>query len=195
METIVTEKKCSKCGQVKTLSEFNKQKLCKYGVRPECKKCKYKNEKAWKSKNTERVREYMRSYGREHEKTYCEIRRARERQRYVDNPQAILARNRKYTDRRPEVQLAIGRNYRAKKRANGGCVSPDDWSDVLERYGHRCLNCGATERIEQDHVIPISRGGIHHKSNLQPLCKTCNVRKGTRAYDYRFDKGAAWMTE
>jgi 5-methylcytosine-specific restriction endonuclease McrA len=31
-----------------------------------------------------------------------------------------------------------------------------------------------------DHMTPISRGGEHTTDNLQWLCETCNLKKGTR---------------
>lgn len=54
-----------------------------------------------------------------------------------------------------------------------------------QRYGARCLKCGATERLHWDHVVPLSRGGRHCVSNLQRLCKPCNEAKHTKVADYR----------
>lgn len=51
---------------------------------------------------------------------------------------------------------------------------------VLQRDGHRCVWCGATEQLEIDHVVPYCEGGPGHPSNLQTLCKPCNLRKGGR---------------
>ena len=55
---------------------------------------------------------------------------------------------------------------------------------ILLKYRHRCANCGATERLEIDHIIPLSRGGRHDEDNFQVLCKRCNLRKG-RGFDFR----------
>ena len=44
-----------------------------------------------------------------------------------------------------------------------------------------CAACGATDRIEVDHIIPVSKGGHGRESNLQPLCRPCNQSKGTKA--------------
>ena len=49
---------------------------------------------------------------------------------------------------------------------------------VLERDDHRCRACGATDRLEIDHVIPISQGGTSEDDNLQVLCNPCNRVKG-----------------
>ena len=59
---------------------------------------------------------------------------------------------------------------------------------VFARHGHACLACGSIENICIDHVIPVNKGGENNISNYQPLCKSCNSRKGTNTTDYRKSK-------
>jgi 5-methylcytosine-specific restriction endonuclease McrA len=47
------------------------------------------------------------------------------------------------------------------------------------------LKCGAEGKPQQDHIIPLAKGGVHHPTNLQPLCRKCNERKQARTVDYR----------
>jgi hypothetical protein len=49
---------------------------------------------------------------------------------------------------------------------------------VWQRDGGRCVGCGARERLEFDHVIPLALGGSNTARNLQLLCESCNRRKG-----------------
>lgn len=51
---------------------------------------------------------------------------------------------------------------------------------VWQRDGARCTQCGASEYLEFDHVIPFSRGGATSVNNLQILCRACNQAKGAR---------------
>lgn len=55
---------------------------------------------------------------------------------------------------------------------------------MLEILGNRCLKCGAG-RVTRDHIVPLSRGGLNHPANLQPLCVRCNNRKADQIVDYR----------
>lgn len=49
---------------------------------------------------------------------------------------------------------------------------------IVKRDSNTCLTCGATKNLTVDHIVPESRGGTHHESNLQTLCRRCNSRKG-----------------
>jgi 5-methylcytosine-specific restriction endonuclease McrA len=53
----------------------------------------------------------------------------------------------------------------------------------------RCWYCGADfSRLKRtlDHVVPRSRGGSNHPSNLVFACQSCNSEKGSRSLeDYR----------
>lgn len=70
-------------------------------------------------------------------------------------------------------------NYRAKL-SEGPPFDAAAWNAKLRTLGGRCQNCGSPDRIEIDHIIPVSRGGTNHIDNLQPLCRPCNASKGNR---------------
>lgn len=43
-----------------------------------------------------------------------------------------------------------------------------------------CVRCGTFEVLTVDHILPVSHGGGDERSNLQPMCFSCNVSKGNR---------------
>ena len=51
---------------------------------------------------------------------------------------------------------------------------------VYQRDQGKCVECGATEYLEYDHVIPHSKGGASSEGNLQLLCRKCNLAKSDR---------------
>jgi hypothetical protein len=57
-------------------------------------------------------------------------------------------------------------------------IPADIRSAVWQRDGGQCVECGSTENLEFDHVIPVSMGGAHTVRNLQLLCVSCNAAKG-----------------
>jgi hypothetical protein len=51
---------------------------------------------------------------------------------------------------------------------------------VWQRDDGRCVECGAKENLEFDHIIPVAEGGATTERNIQLLCEPCNRRKGRR---------------
>jgi len=49
---------------------------------------------------------------------------------------------------------------------------------VWQRDGGVCVSCGSKERLEFDHIIPLTMGGSNTARNLQLLCEPCNRAKG-----------------
>ncbi len=76
---------------------------------------------------------------------------------------------------------AHARHYQHTKRANGGDLSAEDWDTIQEMYGYRCAYCYQQVELQQEHVIPISRGGKHSWDNVVPACGLCNTRKSNRS--------------
>lgn len=64
-------------------------------------------------------------------------------------------------------------------------IKTGKWWEVLARDKWKCLSCGRTTRengvlLEVDHIIPRSKGGTDDISNLQTLCKKCNIGKSNK---------------
>lgn len=111
--------------------------------------------------------------------------------------------NLEHPQERYEANLRVSREYkraysrlylharRARQKASGVFkVTNKDWRRLVDRYRGCCSYCGLKpEKLEQDHIIPISRGGIHSIGNLTPACSPCNKRKGKKlAAEFRYKK-------
>jgi len=53
-------------------------------------------------------------------------------------------------------------------------------SAVWIRDSGLCVECGADDYLEFDHVIPVSKGGSNTEQNIQLLCRRCNITKRDR---------------
>lgn len=82
--------------------------------------------------------------------------------------------------KRSTMSIASCENSRAARLKIGGIISEKEWISVLVKYKNKCVTCGTTENISMDHIKPLSRGGTHTIDNIQPMCRSCNSRKGNR---------------
>jgi len=58
-----------------------------------------------------------------------------------------------------------------------------EWELLKKQYGYCCPHCGKSEpviQLTEDHIIPLSKGGSDLIENIQPLCRNCNCKKGTK---------------
>lgn len=106
--------------------------------------------------------------------------------------QAEKSRTYRRTPKGKEVNRVGQIKVRAKRIKAEGSHTTQEWIDIKAKYGDRCLCCGRHESelksiLEEDHVIPLSRGGTNWIDNIQPLCEDCNGMggKGTKTTDYR----------
>jgi 5-methylcytosine-specific restriction endonuclease McrA len=52
--------------------------------------------------------------------------------------------------------------------------------NVWRRDSGKCVKCGSQERLEYDHIIPVSKGGSNTERNVQLLCEKCNREKAAQ---------------
>lgn len=70
---------------------------------------------------------------------------------------------------------------------NAGSHTADQWEDLKWESDYRCLCCGKKEpeiKLTKDHIRPVVLGGSDDISNIQPLCKKCNLQKHKRWINY-----------
>jgi HNH endonuclease len=48
---------------------------------------------------------------------------------------------------------------------------------VWRRDQGKCVRCHSRERLEYDHIIPVSKGGSNTERNIELLCEACNRAK------------------
>jgi ankyrin repeat protein len=56
-------------------------------------------------------------------------------------------------------------------------ISKEVRREVWRRDQGKCVQCGSQEKLELDHIIPVSKGGSNTARNIQLLCERCNREK------------------
>jgi hypothetical protein len=92
----------------------------------------------------------------------------------------LRAASRKYRQSNPEKFRINNNNREAKKRGNGGKLSPDIIFRLLKIQGTKCAICKVNVKktgYHLDHIVPVSRGGKNSDANVQITCPKCNLKK------------------
>lgn len=120
--------------------------------------------------------------------------------RYVSTDKCVLCRkmqhknwrennpeyNKQYHKRNPEKSRAKNQRRRALKQNAEGGFTDQEWIDLCNYYGNKCIVPGCENtNLEADHIVPLTKGGTNWITNIQPLCISCNRSKGTKTIDYR----------
>ena len=64
-----------------------------------------------------------------------------------------------------------------------GTHSLEEWENLKKKFNYTCQMCRKSEPeiiLTEDHIFPISKGGTNWISNIQPLCRKCNSKKGNK---------------
>ena len=174
---------CKKCHTQKQLARYRKD--------PELHKARVAE---YQRKNPEKVRDWYKSYIQKNPDRVKELHRlrsskpaAKERvKRWKEqNRERYNAMMRAYYHANKELRHAHLKNSKHKRRSSikgHRGISLEEWRAMKKAASQRCHYCGSKARpLAMDHVIPLSKGGMHEPSNIVPACKSCNSRKHDKA--------------
>ena len=175
--------KCSKCHQ------FRKWNEGKGWHGYHCPVCELEYQRQYRTDNSDAIRERNRQYRADNPESEKERQRRwyaananavreRSRQYRAENAGAIREYNRQYHANNAEDTRKRSRARRARK-ANAICKhGPGCFDQAAQSMPQRCSvpGCDNTD-IEADHIIPLAKGGLDCRDNLQLLCKHHNASK------------------
>ena len=171
-------KKCSKCGNIKSLECFYVDNTRKDKRYPQCRECVLK----YKEKRKIYGQTYSLSYYYENKEEIAEKKRIHRK----NNPEYHRQRRLKWRKENPDK---VRRNRHLRRARERGVVigAISSLKNMLRLQGYSCAICGKKEHEipahkqgnvwHIDHILPISKGGSHTQNNVQVLCWPCNLSK------------------
>jgi len=84
-----------------------------------------------------------------------------------------------YEENERNRRLYKTRMDRIKK--NGGSHTRQQWEHLKAAFNYECNLCHKQEpeiKLTKDHIISVKNGGNNDIGNIQPLCRSCNSKKG-----------------
>lgn len=110
---------------------------------------------------------------------------AAKHQQTKDNPTRRMQRrvaNSRY--KQTDKGWALSRRQYAKRKgailATETALTAAEWKAIVQAAKGRCYYCQGKTKLTLDHVIPLSKGGQHTKTNVVPACAPCNSKKNDR---------------
>jgi hypothetical protein len=191
------EKICTKCGAVKELSEFHKRKDGRFGVGSECKVClalRYKHyrennkekvllqKKRWYEENREKVLLQRKHYKQSNKEALA----LKNKHYYEDNKEKITLQNKHYYQNNKSKCYAKNAKRRALKLTSTPPLTAKELQDISIYYELAKYLSEFGTPHEVDHIIPLSKCGLHHASNLQVITLRDNRSKNNKIkYKYK----------
>lgn len=152
------------------------------------------SQKKYYDNNAEKRREHRRKYywanpdaAREAvKKAYRlnpEVRREYAKQWRLRNLERAKAKNKKWIINNPDKIKLLKQQYYGRRKAwkLGNGFERFSLTEILKRDGYKCHICGrrvAKKNLSFDHLIPLSKGGAHTKTNIAVAHLLCNVKRG-----------------
>lgn len=204
-------KKCSKCGDVKSLGEFYKHNSRKDGLSSYCRGCCKAKSKAWSEENPDKKKALDKTrYEANSEKIKFQSRVWREA-----NPYRVVTQNKVWREANQDKKKSLAKMwyeansdkvktqarfwrkanpekmkaFRHKRRAlKINAIHPDHdaENEKLKHFLAIALSQLFKEPYHVDHILPLSKGGFHHHENLQVIPGKINHEKKD-SLDYRSD--------
>jgi len=184
------DKKCSKCGETKDVSEFCKDAHTRDGFNYRCKVCR----KAYRQTPSQKV--YQEAYKQtpEYKASQKVYQQSPEKKAYDQSPERKAFK--KAYQQSPKGKSA-GRKANRKRRALKAQVKEEFTAEqetfVREAFNHCCFNCKSTQRLEIDHNLPLSKGHALTISNAVLLCKHCNTSKNNNSPSSFYSTDKLWV--
>lgn len=187
----MTEKRCGRCKESKPRTEFGSARNRPDGLYCYCRACARVAAQADYRKHRDRALAYAKERRRLPE--VAASRHERAKRDYWENRESHLAhakqwlldnkdRRRAYikgwnAQNRAKVREYQERYKRLKRGATEHTLTTRTWGLLQAVFRGKCVYCGDQPGREQDHVVPLSKGGRHSHDNVVPACRHCNATK------------------
>lgn len=200
-------KLCSKCGEQKSHDSFSTNSRSKDGLHSWCRSCvnvqrKEKRDqyavarREWTLANREKIA--AKDAARRLTPEFKLMKSASDKKYREQNASSVKARKQAYYAARPELRRAeyqrnkqgyVARAYARLRKIK--CLTPPDADKAKLIWFYeeaKRLTLATGVKHEVDHIIPVSKGGLHHQDNLQVLPWLENRAKGAKIMDMKAKK-------
>ncbi len=183
-----TSKACTKCGVVKPLGDFSKEKIKKDGLQKYCKACNSTMAAKWRAENPEKVKAKNAKYRAENpEKMKAKAAKwraenpekvkAKAAKYHAENPEKVKAKNDKYRAENPEKMKAIAAKYRAENPEKVKAINTRNSVQLSNSYVAGILKIPASQAPPK--ILELKREAIAMKRISKKIKQLTNPKKAS----------------
>lgn len=149
-----------------------------------------REERERRARDPEAYREYERRRSKTKKRKEWSARHSREY--YQRNREKLVRYQRQWRKDHPKKRDSYKRTSIRRRRDLPNTLTEDEWAEILEMFNHSCAYCQDTaSKLEEEHIVPVSKGGGRTMDNIVPSCHSCNSSKGTLDVEEFIGKGYA----
>ena len=167
---------CTKCGKElpATAEYFRRAQSGIYGLRSGCKEC----DNQYYEVNKEILIEKRKRYYQENKAIF----NAHKKKYRQDHAEAHRESTMRYKQGHKEQARVSDKKRDARKREVLSTLTIEQWERAKQYFNNQCCYCGSKLSLQQEHFIPLSRGGEYTVNNIIPACMSCNASKKDRDF-------------
>lgn len=150
----------------------------------------------WRAKNPAKVHGYQRAYrlnNREKERERGRVYRSKHRDKKHESHERWRMKNpskqrdaiRNWQRKNPDRGRLAAHRRRSRKRELPATFNEAQWKFSVEYFNGVCAYCGNPPSffdhnrvLQQEHFVPLVKGGSFSVENILPACQSCNYSKG-----------------
>lgn len=140
--------------------------------------------KRYNKENKEKVKEQV---GKWYQKNKVALAKHYKQYR-INNKEKVSEGNRRWAKDNKDKCNINTQNRRTRKLLLPSTFTLEEWECCKVYFGNSCAYCGKKLPLEQEHFIPITKGGSYSKQNIICACRSCNASKGNRDFEVWYKK-------
>lgn len=155
----------------KQYAKANKEKIAEY-------------KRQYTKENKEKIAEYKRQYYernieivREKTKLYRKENKEKIKKYRNENKEHSSKYMKRWCNQNKDKRIINQQRRESKKKSLPNTLTSKQWDEIKAKFNNRCAYCGQQLPLEQEHFIPLSKGGEYTINNIMPSCKSCNSSK------------------
>ena len=122
-----------------------------------------KAQKVYRNNNKEKLRKYRIQY--------C-----------IDNREKLLEHKKQYKKLNKDIINTENQKRRTMKKKLSATLTSIQWVNIKQNFNNCCAYCGKELSLQQEHFIPLSKGGEYTLNNIIPSCQKCNGSKNNKDF-------------